>query len=221
MCFSAEASFTAAALLSIIGCLTIKKAKQSNQLWLASAPLLFAFQQLIEGCLWVTYPQEAVYEQFGAIEKYIYLTFALAVWPTWISLSLLSVESIRWRKFVLMLFLLGGLTYSGIMIANIVRFWPSQDVTVAIVNHSIQYSFPIQNEMIYIVLYGLLTLVPPLFSSFKWIWQFAIANFLAAIVAQYFYAYTFVSVWCFFAAIISLSLYVVLSYQPLPRRAPN
>lgn len=214
MCFSAGASFTAAAVLSIIGCLTVKKAKSSNQLFLACMPLIFAFQQLVEGCLWLTVPQQAAYEQFSDVEKYIYLTLALAVWPIWVPLSMFALETERWRKWILMAFLLVGLVYGGMMIANLARIWPSRDVTVAIVHKSIQYTMPVQYGTFYIALYGILTLLVPFFSSFKWMWQLAVVNFAAAVFTHYFFSLTFISVWCFFAAIISLSLYAVLSYQP-------
>ncbi|OGL74722.1 hypothetical protein A3C96_03880 [Candidatus Uhrbacteria bacterium RIFCSPHIGHO2_02_FULL_60_10] len=46
MCFSATASFTAAAGLSTIGVITLREAKTRSQLPLAVMPLLFGIRQL-------------------------------------------------------------------------------------------------------------------------------------------------------------------------------
>ena len=61
MCFSATASFSAAAVLLGIGTLTLRSALASRhayrrrELPFAAIPLLFAIQQLIEGVIWLTF----------------------------------------------------------------------------------------------------------------------------------------------------------------------
>ncbi len=54
MCFSAQASFGASAVLGIMGIYALRKAKQQER-FLAMVPLLFAIQQACEGIVWVTY----------------------------------------------------------------------------------------------------------------------------------------------------------------------
>ena len=61
MCFSASASFSAAALLLGIGALTLRSAlatRQPRALLFAAIPILFAIQQLIEGVIWLTFTDE-------------------------------------------------------------------------------------------------------------------------------------------------------------------
>jgi hypothetical protein len=54
MCFSAQASFGASAVLGIMGIYALHKAKQQERL-LAIVPLFFAVQQACEGIVWLTY----------------------------------------------------------------------------------------------------------------------------------------------------------------------
>lgn len=79
MCFSASASFTAATLLTSIGCVSYAVATKKRYYLFAAIPLLFALQQATEGFIWL-YPH-------NAILPYIYLSFALIIWPTWVPLS--------------------------------------------------------------------------------------------------------------------------------------
>ena len=59
MCFSATASFTAGAGLLVIGAITIRLSRDRAELPFAAIPVLFGVQQLIEGALWLTFPDKA------------------------------------------------------------------------------------------------------------------------------------------------------------------
>ena len=54
MCFSAEASFTAAAVLLPAGAVAMRRAYQRDRKYLplATLPVLFGLQQLFEGFVW-------------------------------------------------------------------------------------------------------------------------------------------------------------------------
>ena len=52
MCFSAAASFTAGAALSVVGVITVRRSRGAVELPLALVPLLFGIQQITEGVLW-------------------------------------------------------------------------------------------------------------------------------------------------------------------------
>ena len=56
MCFSAGASFAGGVLISAIGVASIREVYKPSQLVFASIPLFFGVQQIVEGCLWVTLP---------------------------------------------------------------------------------------------------------------------------------------------------------------------
>ncbi len=75
MCFSAEASFGAATVITTIGVLSFKKAKGTDLRLLAMIPVFFGIQQFSEGILWLS----SRYEQFAGMEKtstYAFIFFA-------------------------------------------------------------------------------------------------------------------------------------------------
>lgn len=59
MCFSATASFAAGAGLLVVGAITLRQARRRAEMPFAAIPLLFGIQQLIEGALWLTFPDKA------------------------------------------------------------------------------------------------------------------------------------------------------------------
>ena len=55
-CFSATASFVTVGTTTAVGIACLSKVRQWRELPLASLPLIFAVQQAVEGCLWLTLP---------------------------------------------------------------------------------------------------------------------------------------------------------------------
>lgn len=57
MCFSAQASFTAAALLLPAGAVGVYKAYRTHRRYMAicALPFLFGLQQLFEGLVWTSW----------------------------------------------------------------------------------------------------------------------------------------------------------------------
>ena len=211
MCFSTEASFTAAAVLTVVGFLCIRKAPSKCLYWLAVIPLIFAFQQLFEGFLWLTIGRADASPDLLAIEKYGFLFFALFVWPVWIPLSMFMAEKISWRKKLLALFLIAGIAYAISLSWQLFAAWQTQSPSVTIMGKSIRYALPIEDRVSNAWNYLAVALLPPFLSSLRGIWWFGISNVIGVAVAQYFYENSFISVWCFFAAWVSLILYFVLS----------
>lgn len=209
MCFSAEASFTGAIVIGSIGCLTLSKVTKGNQLFLAFLPFIFAFQQLIEGFLWVSTKDIASYVQYAPMLKNIYLFIAIAVWPIWIPLSFLAIETQRWNRHLLSGALAIGIFYVLLNVYEVNYVWSLDEITINVINHSIQYQAPV-NSNIYLILYTLAVLLPAFLSSWKgttWLGIISVVGFAAA---EYLYSMTFVSVWCFFAAWASISVYFIL-----------
>jgi uncharacterized protein DUF6629 len=83
MCFSAEASYTAAALLLPAGALASQRAYKANRKYLAIAalPLLFGFQQLSEGLVWTG---NALSGDTMVQRSLAYMFFSWLAWPVWV-----------------------------------------------------------------------------------------------------------------------------------------
>lgn len=200
MCFSTEASFAASLVLAVAGVATIKACPKPRLLLFAAVPLLFAVQQFSEGLIWLNHSTHFLTDLHAHYASVVFLTFAMLVWPVWIPLSLCVAESVPWRKALIAMDLVAGATLSALNLHAAM----SQKVSVAIVNHSIQYLGDAPEQ---IFVYPLIVLIPLFVSSLKRIWVFGILTAITYTVAYYYYATAFVSVWCFFAAVASATIY--------------
>ncbi|MBA3722828.1 MAG: hypothetical protein H0W88_10580 [Parachlamydiaceae bacterium] len=204
MCFSASASFTAAALLTAVGCINLKKNNDRNTFFLAAIPLLFAIQQGAEGLLWLAFGKGMFTHQTTYFAEIVYLTFAFIIWPIWIPLSLGLIEKVKWRKYIMFASMACGVILSMLNLSYALN----QEVTVKIVNQSIQYIGVVPSQTI---IYPLILLIPCFITSLRNGWIFGALVSIAYIIADYYFYVNFVSVWCFFAAIVSLSIYKILN----------
>lgn len=203
MCFSAEVSFGAAGLLAIIGYQTLKLARGRSQLPLAMLPSLFAIHQFLEGVLWLFLAPPIVPNQVFYSAQFLYILMAYLLVPIWLPFSVLTLETVPSRRNVMMFFLLVGIVVAFL---NVDRL-PGEKVVVQVVGHSLQY--PV-TDWVRGVPYILTVCLPFLLSSRKHVWIVGVAGFLALSITFYFYFWTFASVWCFFAAIISGGIYCVI-----------
>lgn len=199
MCFSATASFAAGGALSAAGVLTIKKAKKRSELPLASVSLLAGIQQIIEGIVWISFNRPLL----NTIATYAYVAFSHVLWPVFIPLSILLVEHNPIRKKVLAGILTIGL-FVGLRLAFFVEGNP---ITACIVNQSIDYSSPAAYPPFMMALYVIAICGSAFASSHKMINLFGVALLVSFAISIWLYLSTFFSVWCFFAAVLSLLIY--------------
>lgn len=199
MCFSATASFAAGGALSATGVFTIKQVKVKNELPFASIPFLFGIQQTIEGVIWVSFGLPAL----NTVMAYAYLVFAYALWPVLIPMAVLLVEPNPIRKNILRIFSYIGFAM-GIYLLYFIFTNPSK---AHIVNQSIAYDYRHLDNLLPLIPYIVVTCGSGLVSSSKIINIFAISVLIAFFGAYWFYNITFISVWCFFAAILSVIIY--------------
>ena len=78
MCFSAAASFSAAAVCGGTGALTLPRAKKPD-LMLAFIPVIFGLHQTLEGFVWLTRA-----EGVGRCAGYSFATIAFCLWPSFV-----------------------------------------------------------------------------------------------------------------------------------------
>ena len=203
MCFSAEVSFVAAAALLITGSAMIKNFVSRNYFCVTLIPLLFGLQQFSEGVLWTHLNSGSPPNIFSYLAERAYLFFAFFIWPVWIPLSLATIEKINWRRNLLYFILACGVTLS---LTNLYFAFHSA-VNVNIIQHSLQYQGTLPPQTF---LYPSTVVLPIFISSVRNVWIFGALISVAYALTAYLYEETFVSVWCFFAAIVSLILYKVL-----------
>lgn len=202
MCFSATASFTAGAVLSAVGVVTIKKTKTKNQLPFASIPLLFGLQQIVEGTVWLSFQQGTSF--INKFATYSFMSFAYILWPSFVPFSIGLLETDPHRKKILRGFQVLGILVSLYLLYFMIRYPMASHA----VHESIAYTMPSKAGVLIVGLYTLAVGASCLFSSHRIINIFGILTVLFLAGTYYFYTASFVSVWCFFAAILSGAVYL-------------
>jgi hypothetical protein len=211
MCFSAAASFTAAAGLLFVGAVTARRARQRAELPFALIPVLFGLQQLIEGIIWLTLPDKA--PGLNAVLTFVYSLFSHVLWPVYVPIAILLLEPIAWRRRILVAIAVAGGAVGLYLLYFLVRL----PIVSQAEGRHIAYLSPHFYLTAVMVLYVLGTCVSMLFSSHGRVRLFGLAAFIAYVVTYVFYTTWVISVWCFFAAVLSA---IVLLYFPRrPARA--
>jgi len=198
MCFSATASFTAGAALLVIGAVTTSRVRRGAEVPFALIPGLFGVQQLIEGALWLTFPDGGSIA--NSVLTHLYSFFSHVLWPIYVPVAVLLLEPVAWRRKLLMAIALAG---AGVGL-YLLYFLVTEPIVSEVVGRHISYRSPHFYVAAVMVLYVLATCVSSFVSSCKTIRWFGAATFVALLAAYGFYAFWFISVWCFFAAVLSI-----------------
>lgn len=210
MCFSATASFTAGIALLAIGTITTRRVRRKVELPYALIPVLFGLQQLIEGALWLTFPVEA--PLLNTVLTHVYSLFSHVLWPVYVPVAVLLLETTPWRRKVLIALAAAGAAVGGYLLYYLIR----RPIVAQVTGAHIAYISPHFYALAAMGVYLLGTCVSSLLSSHRSVRWFGLAAFLSFVAAYAFYATWFISVWCFFAA--ALSVLVLLHF---PARHPH
>ncbi len=205
MCFSATASFSAAAFLLGVGTLTLRSAlatRQRGALPFAAIPLLFAIQQLIEGVIWLTFTEEA--SRLNAVMTHVYSFFSHVLWPVYVPVAVLLMEPQGWRRRALTMFVAAGAAV-GAYLLYVLLVYP---VVSRPTGQHIEYDSPHFFAAVTMTLYLLSTALSPLLSTHRMVVVFGVLALLSFGAAYAFYATWFISVWCFFAALLSAVIFL-------------
>jgi hypothetical protein len=211
MCFSAGASFTAAAVIAAAGVATTANVSKPSQRLFACIPFLFSIQQIAEGFLWLTLlnPDQVILQK---INTYLFLIPADVLWPVLIPLSILLMEENVKKRRMIRIFLYAGILLSLYYSICMLLF----SVHPVIMNCHIYYggSFPGKLMLPAFLLYITVTVAPLFISTVKRMYIFGIMMFVACVVSVIFYTKNVTSVWCFFAALLSVLIYWILIKKP-------
>jgi hypothetical protein len=216
MCFSAEASFTAAAILLPAGGFAIRKAYQVNPnlVPLATLPLLFGIQQLFEGLVWTgnTLSSDKMVERYSVA----YMFFSWLAWPIWVPLSTYFLEPCRRRHVYLLFAILGGIigamqyfpyfAHDGWLLTKFLPNAISYEGTVL-------FDYIMQREYTYAI-YLFVIIVPLLTSSNRRAQVFGILISLVAVTTYLFFQFAYISVFCFGGAVMSLYIIYFIYREP-------
>ena len=205
MCFSATASFTAAVTLSALGAATLTRIRSRRELLLGSVPLLFAIQQFSEGLVWLT-RDDASLGSINSLVTYSFLFFATGLWPILCPLSVYFVETDIFRRKTILGLVVVGITLGIYLFGLVVIHGVSSEYFSGNLVYDLNFiPFYEINKYLYLVV----TSVPFIIASDRLLKLFGVLAILSFGLSDLFYKVTFVSVWCFFAAILSAGLYFI------------
>jgi uncharacterized membrane protein len=210
MCFSATGSFGVAAVLAGIGTVAMAQEKAPSRRMLGLVPLLFAFQQVAEGVVWLTIDHPGQ-RWLLTLSVAVFLGFALVVWPIWVPISLWAGERNARRRRILRALIWVGIgvgIYAG---AILVRGRP----TARVAGHSIAYGYADAGPALVLALYLPMYLIPALLPFF--VSTISRARLMGTVLGVSLIAtfiierQTLTSVWCFFGAILSAVIVLGIS----------
>jgi len=209
MCFSAEASFAAAAILLPAGAIGVQRAYRTDRRYLpfAALPLFFGLQQLFEGLVWTgnALSSESMVQRFSLA----YMFFSWLAWPVWVPLSTYFLEPCGRRYVYLIFAIMGGML--GAM-QYLPYFAHEGWLVTKFLPHAISYQgtvlfdFLMRRELTN-ALYFFVIVAPLLTSSNRHAQIFGILISAVATATYLFFQFAYISVFCFGGAL--MSLYIV------------
>lgn len=211
MCFSAAASFSSAAILVPLGITAVARSwrdHRSELLPLALIPVGFGLQQGLEGLVWLglNHGPAAPLLKGAALA---YLFFAMAFWPIWIPYAALRLWPQHWHKTDRQLLRI----LQGVGLLLEIWLWlplllqPTR-IEPLVVKGSIDYGLTLlisdglADSIRY--LYAAVVGIPLLLLPYAWMRSFGVALLASGLVAELAYRQAFVSVWCYFSALLSV-----------------
>jgi hypothetical protein len=223
MCFSAEASFGAAAVLLPAGAYCVAQAvrKDRRLVPLALVPAAFAAQQVAEGFVWRAL--DAGDPAGARAPALAFLFVAMIGWPVWNGFAAVCANTDPPAKSAIRLLFVLSLAWAWVY-GPVFRD-PDTYLSVGVSHHSIRYGYsnlPVYGFLPVWGVRGLYLVSVAVPWALAWhrhahVRVLGLLFALSILVTQVAYAHAFASVWCFFAALVSAYLVVVFRALPDPR----
>jgi len=201
MCFSASASFIAGAALAAAGVATLRMTRRKAEVPLAGVPLLFGVQQIIEGMIWLSFRDDISLP--GTALTLIYSVFSHVLWPMFVPFAVGLLETVSWRRRAIAVCQVAGAAVGLYLLYGILQF----PVTARVVGQHIVYESPHFYVIAVMTLYLIATCVSSFLSSKRVIQVFGALSLVTFLAAYAIHASTLISMWCFFAAVLSFVIY--------------
>ncbi|MGU3391356.1 DUF6629 family protein [Sphingomonas sp. M1A8_2b] len=202
MCFSATASFVASGVLATIGVATLRHVREPRALLFASVPLLFAGHQFCEGLVWL-----AFHGELGQVTLdravLLFMLYALGVLPTLMPVAVALMEPQSRRRIAIVALTVAGTFVCVWNIAGLILF----PIRAFVEHSSIAYRNAMTSNMAVSIVYIMATCGALLLSSHSVVRTYGIVNIIGLTLVHLIKGYAFASVWCFYAAILSITLY--------------
>jgi hypothetical protein len=202
VCFSASANFVGSAVLGAIGVATLAEVKHRRELLFAAIPCLFALHQFTEGFVWLGLDHKLppiVAHDAGAA----FVLYAQGLLPFLLPLSVLLLEPTRDRRRMMLGFTVLGGALAVYLLWGLIAY-PLQ---ISEGDRGIVYLNRITTTTIVAMLYVTATCGALFFSGFRLLVLLAWLNLVGLLVVMVVKRYEFTSLWCAYAAAVSVVVY--------------
>lgn len=218
MCFSATASLIAGAGLSVAGVTALAVTRERRAVPFAAVPLLFGLQQAAEGAVWLAAAGGDAGMQGCASAAF--LGFAEVLWPLYAPLAVLALEPPGWRRRAMWACFACGVIVAAAMLHGLVRDFTPGVPEGGHIRYILAYWDEFRNAGLLEALLGLYvaaTCGSLMLSREPLICLFGAVVTVALAVAAFAYETWMFSVWCFFAAVLSV---IVVAWAVRRRATP-
>jgi hypothetical protein len=216
MCFSATASFAAAAVIGVVGLATLRHVREPRALLFAAVPLLFAVHQFAEGLVWL-----GLSGRIGPValdhSTFLFMLYAQGVLPLLMPLAVLLMEPPGRRRNAIVVLTCVGALVCAWMIYGLLSF----ESHCHIEQNSIAYRNSLTGNFAVSLLYILATCGALLLSSHHVVRWYGVLNVIGLTIAQIVKEAAFASVWCFYAAVLSIAIYRQFRDSAIDVATPN
>lgn len=207
MCFSATASFTAGSILLIGGTYAIVRAikETPNFVPIVAYPIAFGIQQIFEGGVWVNLLNSSV--EAAQAFAFVFLFFSHLFWPFWVPFSVWWLEKRSVNKQLLSaLTIIGGLFGASIYFPLFFNEWMHVGIEKGhIAYETILIYDGMISQTVVRLFYATIVLTSLFMAKEKSIKVLGVLILISMLATFILYeSVLFISVWCFFAAIISI-----------------
>ncbi len=223
MCFSAASSFAAAIPLIAGGavCLNHALKKDSKYLAMSLMPIVVGLQQATEGFIWLVLNDGMAF--LAHTLALIYMFFVWVFWPIWVPYMCASLEPSAEKRKTQMKWAEAGLQFGILLYLPhlFIKGWLGPNISQGCMAYDtiVLFDYVLPREMTAFV-YLLIIAAPALLSSHIYIRYFGLMLVAFVPITYYFFVHAYLSVLCFFAAVITLFLVYVVLLDKCGSQAP-
>lgn len=204
MCFSAEADLVTGLSVCAVGIDALRHVRQRGEWLLAAVPLLLGVHQLVEVFVWLGL-EDKVGRGLERSAVWVYLAVAFGVLPVLVPAAVAAMEPAAGRRRI------GVFTAIGVVVATTLMYSVIRGpVTASIEGHHISYRVDLWHGGVVVALYVLATCGSLLVSHHRGVRWFGAVNVVTVAALAWLDQTAFISLWCAWAAVTSVSIAVYL-----------
>lgn len=191
----------------ITGCAgfaALARNSQKRLVLLCLIPVFFMIQQFAEGFVWFHMGPPFEVTPLSSFFKNLYLFFALSFWPFFLPFAIAVAENDPLRRRICFIFCFFGFLVGSGNFYETLMLDPMPEVLGA----SLSYDDGITLKHI---IYGVVAVVPIFLSTLPGMLFLGIMGSVSFLLAELFYREAFISVWCFFAALLSVYFFFIIA----------